>query len=195
MSSTPLVESPAPDSIAVRLQACVFAQRNLLAGAPLLAALLLAPAPGGAARLAAAFALAALGVVLRAVCTRFNRYAQGEPKTLATRGPYAWLRNPLYAANTLVLLGAATIAGPLWLVPLTGAWAFLVYEQAVRHEERRLAQKYGGAWAFYCGAVPRWIPRCPALPLPRALLRALWLQSRSLLVLLPFVAKLWALHS
>jgi protein-S-isoprenylcysteine O-methyltransferase Ste14 len=197
MSSTPLVEKLAPDSTVARLQAGVFAHRNLLAGAPLIAALLLAPASGGALREFSAFALAALGVALRAWCTLYNRFAQGDRKTLATGGPYAWMRNPLYVGNTLVLLGAATIAGPLWLVPLTSAWAFLVYEQVVRHEERRLSQKYGSAYAAYCRSVPRWIPRVRAAlgPLPRAFGPALLVQSRSLLLLLPFVAKLWALHS
>ena len=197
MSSTPLVESLARDSLATRLQARVFSQRNLLAGAPLIAALLLAPAPGGAARFAPALALAALGAALRAGCTAFNRYAQGDRKTLATTGPYAWVRNPLYLANGLVLLGCATVAGPLWLVPLTGAWAFLVYELVVRHEERRLSQKHGAAYARYCASVPRWIPRARGAlgPLPRAFLPALLVQSRSLLFLLPFAAKAFALHS
>jgi protein-S-isoprenylcysteine O-methyltransferase Ste14 len=197
MSSTPLAESLVPESTVARLQARVFAHRNLLAGVPLIAALLLAPAPGGAARLAPAFALAALGVALRARCTLYNRFAQGERKTLATGGPYAWMRNPLYVGNILLLLGAATIAGPLWLVPLSGAWAFLVYEQVVRHEERRLSQKYGSAYAAYVRSVPRWIPRVRAAPGPRAraCLRALLVQSRSFLLLLPFAAKLWAVHS
>jgi protein-S-isoprenylcysteine O-methyltransferase Ste14 len=197
MSSTPLAESLVPEPTAARLQARIFAHRNLLAGVPLIAALLLAPTPG-AARLAPAFALAALGVALRARCTLYNRFAQGDHKTLATGGPYAWMRNPLYVGNTLVLLGAATIAGPLWLVPLSGAWAFLVYEQAVRHEERRLSQKYGGAYAAYAQRVPRWVPRVRAAapgPLARPFLRALLVQSRSLLLLLPFAAKLWAVHS
>jgi protein-S-isoprenylcysteine O-methyltransferase Ste14 len=197
MSSTPLVQRPAQDPIAARLQARVFDSRNLLAGLPLIAALLLAPAPRAAPRLAAGFALAALGVALRAWCTVFNRYAQGDRKTLATGGPYAWMRNPLYLANTLVLLGAATLAGPGWLIPLTAVWAFLVYEQVVRHEERRLARKYGGTWDDYRRSVPRWVPRLHLPPgaSPRAFLRALLVQSRSLLLLLPFLAKAWALHS
>jgi protein-S-isoprenylcysteine O-methyltransferase Ste14 len=197
MGSTPLVESLVPESIIARFQARVFARRNLLAAAPLIAALLLAPAPGGATRLVAAFALAALGVALRAWCIGFNRYAQGDRKTLATGGPYAWMRNPLYAGNAALLLGAATLAGPLWLIPPTAAWVFLVYEQVVRHEERRLAQKYGAAYASYCRSVGRWIPRAPAArgTLPDAFLPALLVQSRSLLILLPFLAKAWALHS
>jgi protein-S-isoprenylcysteine O-methyltransferase Ste14 len=197
MNSTPVVGTLDRERLVARLQARAFSQRNLLAGAPLLVALALAPAPGELTRLVPALALAALGVVLRAWCTAFNRYAQGEHKTLATSGPYAWTRNPLYVANTFVLLGCAALAGPLWLVPLTGAWAFLVYDQVVRHEERRLHEKHGAAYARYCASVPRWLSRGRGTlaPLPRAFLPALLVQSRSLLLLLPFAAKLWGLHS
>jgi protein-S-isoprenylcysteine O-methyltransferase Ste14 len=185
MSSTSLASGAAsakPESKLARLRAWIFRHRNRLAGLPLIVAFLVAPAPTGLVRYVAAFALVGLGAALRAWCTRYNRFAQGEHKTLATRGPYGWTRNPLYLANTLVLLGCATVAGPLWLVPLTGVWAFLVYEQVVRHEERRLLEKYGAAYQHYREGVPRWLP---------GFTRALLVQSRALLLLLLFAAKAW----
>ena len=185
MSSTSLdsgAASAAPESKLARLRAWTFRQRNRLAAVPVIVAFLLAPAPTGLARYLPAFALVGLGAALRAWSTQYNRFAQGEHKTLATRGPYAWTRNPLYLANTLVLLGCATVAGPLWLVPLTGVWAFLVYEQVVRYEERRLLEKYGPAYQRYRDGVPRWLP---------GFARALLVQSRALLLLLLFAAKAW----
>jgi protein-S-isoprenylcysteine O-methyltransferase Ste14 len=193
MTSAPLVEGPSRDRLVVRLRALVFAHRNALAAAPLLVALPLAE-PAALARFGPALVLAGLGVALRAWATLHNRYAQGEPKTLATAGPYAWTRNPLYLANGLVLVGAATVAGPLWLVPLAGAWGLLVYGQAVRHEERRLVEKYGALYAAYRHAVPRWIA-APARwqARLRRFLPALFTQSRALLVLVPFALKSWLL--
>lgn len=143
--------------------------------------------------LAPALALVGLGAALRAWCVLFNRYAQGDRKGLATGGPYAWMRNPLYVANALAIVGTGLIAGPLWLAPLAGLWAFLVYDQVVRHEEQRLAQKYGAAYASYCAAASRWLPRLPSERAsgPWLSARALAVQSRALLLLVPFVAKLW----
>jgi protein-S-isoprenylcysteine O-methyltransferase Ste14 len=149
-----------------------------------------APARGA---LAVGAALVAAGSALRAWSTLHNRYAQGGArKTLATGGPYSWLRNPLYVANTLVLLGGFAVAG-LWAgLPVALLWFALVYTVTVRHEERRLHQKYGRAYADYCARVGRWLPRSagerPRLPW-RPFLAALAVQSRSLLILAPFLLR------
>ena len=182
-------------STIARLQAFTFDQRNRLAALPVIVAFLTTRSSAGRAGFAAAASLVGLGALLRAWCTLYNRFAQGERKTLATEGPYAWLRNPLYVGNTLVLAGCALAAGLPWLVPVTCAWALLVYDQVVRHEEARLLEKYGEAYRAYRARVARWIPRfdvesfAPRTGFPSALL----VQSRSLLILLPFAAKAWVL--
>ncbi len=181
----------------VQLRALVFSRRNLLAALPLTVAFAAADAAAGPDALAAAAALVLLGAALRAWCTLFNHYAQGERKTLAVRGPYSWTRNPLYVANSLVLLGCALASGALWAAPATLVWCGLVYGQVVRHEERRLVEKYGSSYQAYRARVGRWLPRArgdwpPALPAP--FLPALIVQARALLWLLPFLAKAWAFH-
>ena len=196
MSSTSIAEPRVPATSAARVQALAFAHRNRLAALPIVAAFLLTRGPVEPARFVAAAALILLGAALRAWCTLYNRFAQGERKTLATDGPYAWSRNPLYLGNVLVLSGCALVAGPLWLLPLTWAWAFAVYEQVIRHEERRLLAKYGEAYEQYRGRVGRWLSRArPGDSGPRAagLGWALAVQSRSLLILLLFAAKSLAL--
>ena len=72
------------------------------------------PALGLGAR--ARRALVAAGSALRAWATLYNRYAQGgERKSLATGGPYSWLRNPLYVANSLGAARRLRRLGPLGL--------------------------------------------------------------------------------
>jgi protein-S-isoprenylcysteine O-methyltransferase Ste14 len=180
-----------------QFQALVFSRRNVLAALPVVVAFCAAGASAGLYPFAAGAALVLLGAALRAWCTLFNRYAQGERKTLALRGPYSWTRNPLYVANSCVLLGCALASGALWAAPVTLVWCGLVYGQVVRHEERRLFEKYGAAYQAYRARVGGWLPRArgdwpPALPAP--FLPALIVQSRALLWLLPFVAKAWAFH-
>ena len=155
----PLEQSARPTAaLTEQLEAAVYAQRNLLAGLPVALAWLASPRPASGAALATALTVVALGGVLRAWGTLHNRYAQGEAKTLASSGPYSWLRNPLYAANTLVILGGVTAAGHAGSLPATLLWCALAYGLTVRHEERRLRQKYGPAYQSYCARVGRWLP-------------------------------------
>jgi protein-S-isoprenylcysteine O-methyltransferase Ste14 len=146
-------------ALSAQIEAGVYEQRNLLAGLPVALAWLSMPASASPAELAAALALVAAGGLLRAWGTLHNRYAQGEAKTLTSSGPYSWLRNPLYVANTLVILGGVAAAGLVAWLPLALLWCALAYELTVRHEERRLRAKYGAAYQAYCDQVGRWLPR------------------------------------
>lgn len=179
------------DSLGARVEAAVYGQRNVLACVPVVLAWLAMARPLSAVALASGAALVAAGSALRAWATLYNRYAQGsERKSLATGGPYSWLRNPLYLANALVLLGGVSASG-LWAwLPAAGLWFALVYTLTIRHEERRLLEKYGTAYAAYCTSVRRWLPRrrgeWPQVSW-RRFLPALAVQSRSLLILAPFL--------
>jgi protein-S-isoprenylcysteine O-methyltransferase Ste14 len=172
----------------VRSQATIFRLRNVLAGLPLAAILLellfARRVSTGPKYIATGVTLAMLGGTLRAWGTLHNRYAQGDRKTLAIRGPYSWVRNPLYVANTLVIVGAAIASGQLWAAPITLAWCGLVYAQVVQHEERRLLEKYGAEYAAYRAQVGAWWPRAlgDRPPFGAPLFEALFLQSRVLLV-------------
>lgn len=183
----------AADTIRARVEAAVYGQRNVLACVPVVLAWLAMARPLSAAALATGAALVAAGSALRAWATLYNRYAQGcERKSLATGGPYSWLRNPLYVANALVLLGGFVASG-LWAwLPTTGLWVVLVYTLTIRHEERRLLEKYGDAYAAYRTSVGRWLPKrrgeWPQVSWLR-FLPALAVQSRSLLILAPFLLR------
>ena len=135
-----------------------------------------------------------LGVALRVWAQAHIRFRLRGHRHLATTGPYAIVRNPLYIANVLTCVGATIVSELLWLVPITVLWCMAVYSLVVRQEEARLLRKYGKAYHEYLSAVPRWVPRALSLTgLGRASgehLRAAFLvEARGLLVLVPYVIK------
>jgi hypothetical protein len=98
-------------------------------------------------------AVALLGILLRA-------YAAGhleKNQRLATTGPYAYTRNPLYLGSALVALGLAIAARIWWLGLLFAAYLIAVYWPVVREEEARLAELFP-EFSRYAAAVPRFWP-------------------------------------
>ena len=78
---------------------------------------------------------------------------------LTTTGPYAYLRNPLYLGNTLILLGYVMMAELFWFVPIMLAYCMTVYRLVVSYEEAHLRKRFGAAYEGYMDKVPRWV-RC-----------------------------------
>ena len=80
------------------------------------------------------------------------------PRTLVVRGPYAYVRNPMYLGAALALAGAAAYyeAGALWAY----AAAFLLSTHAfvVLYEEPTLRRTFGAQYETYCLNVRRWWP-------------------------------------
>jgi protein-S-isoprenylcysteine O-methyltransferase Ste14 len=90
--------------------------------------------------------------------------AEIEGPRLATGGPYAFVRNPIYLGSMVLGLGMVGLIGDARLIPLyIAAFAFL-YAFLVPAEERFLQEKFGRAYDTYRAAVPRIIPRCTAWP-------------------------------
>jgi len=88
---------------------------------------------------------------------------------LATAGPYAYVRNPLYLGNfitalgfTLAFTGAAAIPRRV-ILTFGGLGAMLaVYAAIVPLEEAYLRQTFGTAFETYVTRVPRLVPRLSA---------------------------------
>src|SRR5262249_33248138 len=72
-------------------------------------------------------ALFAGGVALRWHAQRFLRYRLDGERELATDGPYAWVRNPVYLANSALLASLAFFCKLPWMAPVLAIWAMLVY--------------------------------------------------------------------
>ncbi|MGE0442747.1 MAG: isoprenylcysteine carboxylmethyltransferase family protein [Gemmatimonadales bacterium] len=114
----------------------------------------------------AGFALAALGLVVRAlVIGHAPRGASGKNRalqvadSLSTTGLYSVCRHPLYFGNLLLWLGPAVAVGRWWApVLVTAAWA-LFYRRIIFVEERFLASEFGNRWRAWAARTPALIPR------------------------------------
>jgi protein-S-isoprenylcysteine O-methyltransferase Ste14 len=88
-------------------------------------------------------------------------YAAGTVKKnreLATTGPYAYTRNPLYLGSMLIAAGFA-LALLSWAVALVLALGFLaIYVPVIASEERFLRAAFP-EFDEYCRKVPRLLPR------------------------------------
>ncbi|MGH9801320.1 MAG: methyltransferase family protein [Blastocatellia bacterium] len=109
----------------------------------------------GWSSLAAGVPLALLGALIRAWASGHLR----KNAELATCGPYAHTRNPLYFGSFVMAVGCA-IAGGSWLI---GAWliAFFltIYWPVMQAESVHMQTLFGEAYARWSAAVPLFIPR------------------------------------
>jgi protein-S-isoprenylcysteine O-methyltransferase Ste14 len=89
------------------------------------------------------------GSVVVVVGTLIRLWASGhvkKNKVLATDGPYAYVRHPLYVGNILILLGFS-MASMLWW-----AWMLMVfliwfyYPPAISYEDAKLRDYFGEQW-------------------------------------------------
>ena len=99
--------------------------------------------------------LASLGEALRL-------WASGhieKTKRLATGGPYAHSRNPLYVGSLLIALGVAVACASPWVVLAVAAYFLAFYPAVMREEAAFLAAKFPAEYAAWAAAVPLFWPR------------------------------------
>ncbi|MGH8004220.1 MAG: methyltransferase family protein [Limisphaerales bacterium] len=81
------------------------------------------------------------------------------PKVFVSRGLYRWVRNPMYVAIALILIGEALLFESWSLFGL----AFFVWLAqhlfVLLYEEPALKQKFGPEYEAYLKTVPRWLPK------------------------------------
>lgn len=77
---------------------------------------------------------------------------------LATTGPYAHTRNPLYLGSFLIAAGFAIAAA--WWLPIVVVFFFaLVYAPTIHRESEKLHELFGADYARYARHVPAFVPR------------------------------------
>ncbi|MDQ2712047.1 MAG: isoprenylcysteine carboxylmethyltransferase family protein [Acidobacteriota bacterium] len=94
-----------------------------------------------------------LGLMLRA-------WAAGhlaKDRELATDGPYAYIRNPLYVGTLTVAFGIVISAQNIWLAGLFAIVFLLVYLPAVELEEQHLRDIFP-QYGAYAAQVNRFLP-------------------------------------
>ncbi len=94
------------------------------------------------------------GLLIRALASGHVR----KNEALATTGPYAYTRNPLYLGSLLIGIGFAVAARSWWVGAVLVVMFFAIYVPVIRGEERFLREKFP-EFDEYAQRVPRMIPR------------------------------------
>lgn len=76
---------------------------------------------------------------------------------LVTSGPYRRFRNPIYLADSMMLLGVAELTKNVWLVGAAAVFVGLVTWLAILPEERHLQRRFGQAFLDYKAKSRRWL--------------------------------------
>ena len=113
-------------------------------------------------------ALASIGLgaaLLTACIVEFAQRGRGTlspvdpPRQLVVRGLYRYVRNPMYLAVTMILLGEALLLGSSDLVIYWAAFFLAANLFIIGYEEPYLRRHFGASYADYTRRVRRWIPR------------------------------------
>jgi protein-S-isoprenylcysteine O-methyltransferase Ste14 len=94
------------------------------------------------------------GLLIRALASGHVR----KNEALATSGPYACTRNPLYLGSLLIGLGFAVASRSWWVGVALVVMFFAIYLPVIRDEEVFLRQKFP-EFDEYARRVPRMFPR------------------------------------
>jgi protein-S-isoprenylcysteine O-methyltransferase Ste14 len=77
---------------------------------------------------------------------------------LATNGPYALVRHPLYSGNILVVYAFAGASGVWWTFVVATAFLLFYYPTAIEYEDRKLQKIFGDAWLAFGKNTPALVP-------------------------------------
>lgn len=104
--------------------------------------------------IAAGFAIAIVGILVRALASGHIQ----KNAALATGGPYAYTRNPLYLGSIIIAIGFIVAARNWWIGLATLAMFTFIYLPVIKAEEKYLRSTFAG-YNEYASAVPRLFPR------------------------------------
>lgn len=80
------------------------------------------------------------------------------PRRLVIRGPYRFMRNPMYLGAGLALIGAVIFYGSLPLAGYGVLFFLVTHLFVVLYEEPTLGRKFGHEYEAYRQRVMRWSP-------------------------------------
>jgi len=86
-----------------------------------------------------------------------------DPKELVVKGPFRYVRNPIYVFIIIVLVGEAILLQNSALVIYTALAILFLHPWVVFYEEPTLRKRFGKSYEVYCASVSRWFPRLPSL--------------------------------
>jgi protein-S-isoprenylcysteine O-methyltransferase Ste14 len=82
------------------------------------------------------------------------------PRRLVVRGPYRYVRNPMYLGAGLALGGAAILFQSSPLAFYAAGFLLVTHLFVLLYEEPALGRAFGEEYERYRREVSRWIPRC-----------------------------------
>jgi protein-S-isoprenylcysteine O-methyltransferase Ste14 len=103
---------------------------------------------------AVALPVALIGTILRLYASGFIL----KNRELATNGPYALVRHPLYTGNILIILGFSAANANWWAVPLAALFFWLYYPTAIEYEDRKLKRLFQQQWVEWAERTPALVP-------------------------------------
>lgn len=106
--------------------------------------------------------IAAFGLVIRGLAAGHLQ----KDRELATTGPYAVTRNPLYFGSALLAAGFAMAGGSWADGAIVVAYFAVFYYAVMRNEEEDLRRRFGTAFDEYAARVPLFFPRRSAHAAP-----------------------------
>lgn len=104
--------------------------------------------------LVAGSGLIVAGIGIRAAASGHIR----KNAELATTGPYAYTRNPLYLGSILIAVGFVIAARSIWIGVAAAVVFAIIYLPVIGAEERYLRSAFPD-YAEYAAHVPRFFPR------------------------------------
>jgi protein-S-isoprenylcysteine O-methyltransferase Ste14 len=111
-------------------------------------------------------------------------------KTLATTGPYAFTRHPLYTGSFLIAIGICIITKDNTLIWLLFGIIFMIYLLKIYCEELTLADRFGKEWHEYTNTVAMFLPKRLPLRLHASWSLSQWIQNREYCVCITCVVVL-----
>jgi protein-S-isoprenylcysteine O-methyltransferase Ste14 len=123
------------------------------------------PATTGAPQVAGMIVVA-IGTVIALWCVlTFVFIGKGTPapfdppRKLVVRGPYRFVRNPMYIGAGMTIAGAAVYYQSFSILSYTCLFFLITHLFVVFYEEPTLRRTFGDEYEAYFGRVRRWLPR------------------------------------
>jgi len=104
------------------------------------------------------------GLFLLSICSLGRLWALmyisgNKRRELITDGPYSIVRHPLYVFSLIGALGIGLASENLLVLGLIVVFYLLYYPFTVLAEEKKLTNKFGGAYLEYMKRTPRFLPK------------------------------------
>src|SRR4029453_6962830 len=92
---------------------------------------------------------------------RIKRDAVGTPNQLIVEGPYRYVRNPVYLAIVIIVVGLSLLYNAWQVSDIVRPGIFFAvgHLAVVLVEEPATRKRFGEAYEHYRRRVPRWVPR------------------------------------